>query len=98
MPSPPKIPSGPSNPNYPAREDQVQQLAEAILDYARMLQEHYCTVLPVTVRIGELVRRFDENRHDVIRALVVLKHQGHAMPRIPGVEWKLQSYDTPPHS
>ncbi|MBS1853062.1 MAG: hypothetical protein JST79_19335 [Acidobacteria bacterium] len=88
--------TGPSPSSSPSlfgrvsQEEVVLQLAEAILEYGRMLQQHCSTSEPVTVKLDDLIYRFREERPAIMQALLLLKDRGQAKPHIPGINWKVK--------
>ena len=73
--------------------EELRQLAEAIIDYGRMIaQEELSALTPpyVIVEIPELARRFRETTQTVKEALLLLNEMGRAEPFSSGGHWKLK--------
>src|ERR1035437_4162773 len=74
--------------------EELRQLAEAIIDYGRMIarEELSALTLPyVIVEIPELARRFRETTQTIKDALLLLNETGRAEPADRGGHWKLGS-------
>ncbi len=71
------------------RDQEIKQLAEAIMEHGRMTQKLYRNQR-VGVDVKELAYRFREKPQTITRALVLLKHQGRARPTDLDGLWKLQ--------
>jgi hypothetical protein len=71
---------------YGPRE--LEQLAETIVEYARMRQEHYASDA-VLVGAGEVAMRLRETTHVIVQALGVLKEQGRAEETSVRGRWRL---------
>lgn len=65
----------PAEQSYGPRE--MEQLAEAIVEYGRMKQEHYGSHA-VLVGAGEVATRLRETTHVIVKVLGMLKEQGRA--------------------
>lgn len=77
--------------------NQLLQLSEAILDYGRMIQEHYHSSVPeAIVEIPELAHRFRETPQTIKDALRLLRDIGRAEPADLDGCWKLQLTGTLP--
>ena len=72
---------------YGPRE--IEQLAETIVDYVRMRQEHY-GAHAVQVGAGDLAMRLRETTHVIIQALGMLKEQGRAEETRVRGRWRLR--------
>lgn len=73
--------------------EELRQLAEAIIDYGRMIgrEELSALTLPyVIVEIPELARRFRETTQTIKDALLLLNDMGRAEPADRGGHWKLK--------
>ncbi len=78
--------------------NQLLQLSEAIIDYGRMIKEHYQHSVPdVIVEIPELAHRFRETPQTIKDALRLLRDIGRAEPADLDGCWKLQLADTLPN-
>ena len=71
---------------YGPRE--MEQLAEAIVEYGRMRQEHYGS-RAVLVGAGEVAMRLRETTHTIVKALGLLKEQGRAEETGARGRWRL---------
>jgi hypothetical protein len=79
----------------PEESQQLVQLAEAIFDYGRMIQEHLGSSLPFAiVEIEELARRFREPARTIKDALMLLRETGRAEPASSSGVWKLKLANT----
>jgi hypothetical protein len=77
--------------------NQRLQLSEAIIDYGRMIKEHFHYPVPdVIVEIPELVHRFRETPQTIKDALLLLRDSGRAVPADLDGRWKLQLAGTLP--
>jgi hypothetical protein len=77
--------------------NQRLQLAEAIVDYGRMIQVFYhCPVPVVIVEIPEVACRFRESPQTIKDALRLLRDMGRAEPADLDGCWKLQLAPTLP--
>ena len=77
--------------------EELRQLAEAILDYGRMIAHEELSALPppyVIVEIHESARRFRETPQTIKDALLLLNDMGRAEPADRGGHWKLKLADT----
>jgi hypothetical protein len=73
--------------------EELRQLAEAIIDYGRMIAQEELTALTppyVIVEIPELARRFREPTQTIRDALLLLNEMGRAEPAYRGGYWKLK--------
>jgi len=73
--------------------EELRQLAEAIIDYGRMIAyEELSALTPpyVIVEIPELARRFRETTQTIRDALLLLNEMGRAEPASSGGHWKLK--------
>lgn len=77
----------PAEQQYGPRE--MEQLAETIVDYVRMRQEHY-GAHAVQVGAGDLAMRLRETTHVIIQALRMLKEQGRAEETRVRGRWRLR--------
>ena len=78
---------------------QLQELAEAIVEYGRMMQAHlgYSTgydMPDVVVEVPEMARRFRETPKTIKEALVLLEETGRAQPIHLSDCWRLQLRST----
>jgi hypothetical protein len=76
----------PAEQKYSPRE--IEQLAEAIVEYGRMSQQHYGSRV-VLVGAGEVAMRLRETTQVIAKALVVLKEQGRAEETGARGRWRL---------
>jgi hypothetical protein len=67
---------------------EMQQLAEAIVEYGRMRQEHYGSHA-ILIGAGEVAMRLRETTHTIVKALAVLKEQGRAEETHVRGRWRL---------
>ncbi len=75
---------------------QLQELSEAIVEYARMMQAHLGYSTPdVVVEVPEMARRFRETPKTIKEALVLLEETGRAQPIHLSDCWRLQLTTTP---
>jgi len=77
----------------PLAHEELRQLAEAIIDYGRMIAHEELSALTppyVIVEIPELVRRFRETTKTIKDALLLLNDMGRAEPVYRGGYWKLK--------
>lgn len=77
----------------PLAHEELRQLAEAIIDYGRMIAHDELSALTppyVIVEIPELGRRFRETAQTIKDALLLLKDMGRAEPDHRGGYWKLK--------
>ena len=73
--------------------DELRHLAEAIIDYGRMIAQEEVPALKqpyVVVEIPELARRFRETTQTIKDALLLLNEMGRAEPASSGGHWKLK--------
>lgn len=82
----------PDEQQYGPRE--MEQLAETIIDYGRMRQEHYGSDAAL-VGAGEVAMRLRETTHVVVQALRVLKEQGRAEETHVRGRWRLHLIGRP---
>lgn len=75
-----------AEPQYGPRE--MDQLAESIVEYGRMRQEHYGSHA-VLIGAGEVAMRLRETTQVVVEALGVLKEQGRAEETSVRGRWRL---------
>ena len=75
-----------TEPQYGPRE--MKQLAESIVEYGRMRQEHYGSHA-VLIGAGEVAMRLRETTHVIVQALGVLKEQGRAEETSVRGRWSL---------
>jgi hypothetical protein len=74
---------------------QLQELAEAIVEYGRMMQAHLGYSTPdVVVEVPETARRFRETPKTIKEALVLLEETGRAQPIHLSDCWRLQLTST----
>jgi len=76
----------PAEQRYSPRE--IEQLAEAIVEYGRMSQQHYGSRV-VLVGAGEVAMRLRETTQVIAKALAVLKEQGRAEETGARRRWRL---------
>jgi hypothetical protein len=77
-----------------AERSQLQELAEAIVEYGRMMQAHLGYSTPdVVVEVPEMARRFRETPRTIKEALVLLEGTGRAKPIHLSDCWRLQLRD-----
>jgi hypothetical protein len=76
----------PAEQQYGPRE--MEQLAETIVEYGRMRQEHYGSHI-VLVGAGEVAMRLRETTQVIIQALGVLEKQGRAEQTSVRGRWRL---------
>jgi hypothetical protein len=76
----------PDEQQYGPRE--MEQLAESIVEYGRMRQEHYGSHA-VLVGAGEVAMRLRETTQVIVQALGVLKEQGRAEETSVRGRWRL---------
>jgi hypothetical protein len=81
----------PAEKQYGPRE--MDQLAETIVEYGRMRQEHYGSHA-VLVGAGEVAMRLRETTHVIVQALGVLKDQGRAEETSVRGRWRLHLNST----
>ncbi len=72
-----------------ASQQTINDLAQEIMEYGRMLQDDY-PGHKISVNIAEVGRRFREERSTVVRALVLLRKQGKAEPGRRSDTWRLR--------
>ena len=75
-----------AEPQYEPRE--MEQLAESIVEYGRMRQEHYGSHT-VLVGAGEVAMRLRETTRVIVQAMGVLKEQGRAEETSVRGRWRL---------
>lgn len=76
----------PAEQQYGPRE--MEQLAESIVEYGRMRQEHYSSHA-VLIGAGEVAMRLRETTYVIVQALGVLKEQGRAEETSVRGRWRL---------
>jgi hypothetical protein len=76
----------PAEQRYNPRE--IEQLAEAIVEYGRMSQHHYGSRV-VLVGAGEVAMRLRETTQVIAKALAMLKEQGRAEETGARRRWRL---------
>jgi hypothetical protein len=78
----------------PLAPEELRHLAEAIIDYGRMIAHEQLSALTpppyVIVEMPELVRRFRETTQTIKDALLLLNDMGRAEPVYRGGYWKLK--------
>jgi len=67
---------------------EIDQLAQAIVEYGRMRQEHYGSHA-ILIGAGEVAMRLRETTHTIVKALAVLKEQGRAEETHVRGHWRL---------
>ena len=73
--------------------EELRQLAEATIDYGRMIAHEELSALTppyVIVEIPELARRFRETNQTIRDALLLLNEMGRAEPAYRGGYWKVK--------
>ena len=76
----------PAEQQYSPRE--IEQLAETIMEYGRMSQQHYGS-RAILVGAGEVAMRLRETTQVIAKALAVLKEQGRAEETGARGRWRL---------
>jgi hypothetical protein len=67
---------------------ETEQLADAIVEYGRMRQEHYGS-REILVGAGEVAMRLRETTHTIVKVLETLTHEGRAEETIVPGRWRL---------
>jgi hypothetical protein len=79
---------GPAPAEQPYGPQEMEQLAEAIVEYGRMRQELYGSGA-VLIGVGEVAMRLRESTRTIVKALAVLKEQGRAEETHVRGRWRL---------
>lgn len=72
-----------------AKEQDVQQLAIAIIEYGKMLKEYYPACPQIVVEEDELIFRYREQKETVAAALLLLETKGLATRDTQSPGWVL---------
>lgn len=77
-----------------AREQDVQMLAAAIVEYGKMMKEYYPACPQIVVEQDELIFRYRENMETVAAALLLLESKGLATRDTQSPGWVLNTETT----